>query len=78
MNRIFTTNDLILFYYQELPKAKHNLVSRELIDNLQLQEQYKELTSDINSFGGMQYSPDDTTIKIILEESMASSLDFIS
>ena len=72
MNRTFTQQDLILFLYDELNTTDRRALVSELESNSHLMSEYEQLNHVVGRLGHERFSPSDTSVNIILEESHSS------
>ena len=73
MIRHLTQNNLLLLAYNELPPEEHVRMLCEVSANEELLEEYNQLLEDIAILSPISYSPQATSVQIILEESCSSS-----
>lgn len=68
MIKNFTTNDLLLFLYNEMTPSEMSSLKMELKKNPSLQKELDELKSEIELLEPPKYhSPQNTTLSIVLE-----------
>jgi len=70
MDRIITENDLLLFHYKEVEPEIHNHILAQISNNPQWQDYLKLLSEIDNCLESSNNIPSNTTISIILEESL--------
>lgn len=75
MNKTFTQNDLILFLYNELPQNERIALVNELTVNVELREELNEMASVLQIIDGQEFKPSDTSVAIIIEDSLSSHLE---
>ena len=68
-----TQDKLIQLIYNELPPKETVTLLKDLSHNKPLYDVYQQMKEDIYSLNSYQESPNNTSIKIILEESCSSS-----
>tara|TARA_B100001093_G_scaffold373050_1_gene358050 strand:- start:668 stop:904 length:237 start_codon:yes stop_codon:yes gene_type:complete len=68
-----TQDKLIQLIYNELPPKETVSLLKDLSHNKTLYDVYQQMKEDIHSLNSYQESPNNTSIKIILEESCSSS-----
>ncbi|MDG1724763.1 MAG: hypothetical protein P8I11_03640 [Bacteroidia bacterium] len=68
-----TQDKLIQLIYNELPPKETVSLLKDLSHNKPLYDVYQQMKEDIYSLNSYQESPNNTSIKIILEESCSSS-----
>jgi hypothetical protein len=68
-----TQDKLLQLIYNELPPKETIRLLEELSHNRPLYEVHQQMKEDIHSLNSYQESPNNTSIKIILEESCSSS-----
>lgn len=73
MIRHLTQNDLLLLAYNELPPEEHARMLVEVSASELLLLEYTQLLEDIAILSPISYSPEATSVQIILEESCSSS-----
>ena len=73
MIRHLTQNNLLLLAYNELHPEEHVRMLGEVSANEELLEEYNQLLEDIAILSPISYSPQATSVQIILEESCSSS-----
>ncbi len=69
MIKQITETDLLLFYYQEADEVTTSIIKEHLSNNLDWQFFLNELASFSNESKSIHFSPSNTTLSIILEES---------
>ncbi|MFY7757892.1 MAG: hypothetical protein ACOVP9_05795 [Flavobacterium stagni] len=69
MIKQITETDLLLFYYQEADEVTTSIIKEHLSNNLDWQFFLNELDSFSNESKSIHFSPSNTTLSIILEES---------
>jgi hypothetical protein len=73
MIKHLTQNDLLLLAYNELPSIERQLMLSKIADNPDLLKEYTTILEEIAMLSPMCYTPQATSIQIILEESCSSS-----
>lgn len=73
MTQNFTFNDLILYYYQELPKEKASALALALEFDVALQEEYKSITAITSLLDSEKRNPSTFSINYILNYSKKSN-----
>jgi|TARA_B100001094_G_C18001365_1_gene705370 hypothetical protein len=68
-----TQDKLIQLIYNELPPKETVSLLKDLSHNKTLYDVYQQMKEDIHSLNSYLESPNNTSIKIILEESCSSS-----
>ncbi len=69
MIKQITETDLLLYYYQEADEVTTSIINEHLSDNLDWQYFLNEMTSFSEESSLVNFSPNSTTLSIILEES---------
>ncbi len=69
MIKQITETDLLLYYYQEADEVTTSIINEHLSDNLDWQYFLNEMTSFSEESRLINFSPNSTTLSIILEES---------
>lgn len=77
MIKTITPNHLILLAYNELPPHERTIVINKVKKDKKLLAQYNQLLKDLELLDTVSYSPNPTSIKIVLEESQLSTLEAI-
>lgn len=72
MSITFTEDDLILFIYGEANDDLDAEIKSALITDKNLQDVHRSLLSVINQLKPERFEPNDTSVKIIMEESALS------
>jgi hypothetical protein len=72
MSITFTEDDLILFIYGEANDVLDAEIKSALITDKNLQDLHRSLLSVIHQLKPERYEPNDTSVKIIMEESALS------
>jgi len=71
MNKIFTSDDLILFAYNETGKEKTDEITKALNEDEKLREEYKAITGVKQQLDSVKESPSRKVIENILNYSKA-------
>jgi hypothetical protein len=69
MNNTITEENLILFIYNEADEILKARINSALFTDNSLREKFRLIKSSINNLEADWFSPDDTSVKIILEAS---------
>jgi len=72
MNNTITEENLILFIYGEADESLEAQVKSALMTDTFLREKHLALIATMRQIEPFPYQPDDTSVKIILEESALS------
>ena len=77
MNLIFTQEHIILYIYGELDAPTSSQLEKELLTNVALRDYYEQQVQLFKQLDACYEEPNDTSVKIILEESLYSNLETI-
>ena len=77
MTNTFTEDNLILFIYGEAGPILEAQIKTALLTDKDLQEKHQNLLAVINELESVRFSPHDTSVKIIMEESALSQREEI-
>jgi hypothetical protein len=77
MNLIFTQEHIILYIYGELDAPTSSQLEKELLTNVALRDYYEQQVQLFKQLDACYEEPNDTSVKIILEESLSSNLETI-
>lgn len=77
MRITFTEDDLILFIYGEANESLDAEIKSALITDKNLQDMHMSLLAVINQLKTERFEPNDTSVKIIMEESSLSQREKI-
>ncbi len=69
MNKSFTQNDLLRFYYNETDYGETKAVEKALENDFKLKQQYQTLCQTLDKIDQAYMEPSETTIDIIREHS---------
>ncbi len=69
MNRKFTQNDLIRYYYNETDEAETKAIREALMENSHLRQQYDNFYRTFEVLDKAFMEPDETSVDIIREHS---------
>jgi hypothetical protein len=77
MNLIFTQEHIILYIYGELDAPTSSQLEKELLTNVALRDYYEQQVQLFKQLDACYEEPNDTSVKIIIEESLSSNLETI-
>lgn len=77
MNLIFTQEHIILYIYGELDAPTSGQLEKELLTNVALRDYYERQVLLFKQMDACYEEPNETSVKIILEESLSSNLETI-
>ena len=69
MNNTFNENDLLLFIYGEANPDLALKIKDALLSNKDLQKKHQNLLSITKQLDGVSFQPNETSLKIIMEQS---------
>lgn len=73
MRQSFTENDLICFYYGELPEDENARIRKAIENDFKLKQQYEHLKQVTQMLDKVEKFPNETSVEIIREHSDHSS-----
>lgn len=71
MYNSFTTNDLILYYFNEVELADTVLIQHEIDNNSETEENYQEIVQVMDHIDQCMLNPSESVIKNILNYSQS-------
>jgi hypothetical protein len=77
MNLTFTQEHIILYIYGELDSPTSGQLEKELLTNIALRDYYEHQVKLFKQLDACYEEPNETSVKIILEESLSSNLETI-
>jgi hypothetical protein len=77
MKLTFTQEHIILYIYGELDAPLSQQLEKELLTNVALRDYYEQKVALFKQLDACYEEPNETSVKIILEESLSSNLETI-
>ena len=77
MKPTFTQDHILLYLYGELDSPTSVQLEKELLTNVALRDYYEQQVQLFKQMDTCYEEPNETSIKIILEESLSSNLETI-
>ncbi len=71
MYKSFTTNDLILYYFNEVELADTVLIQQDIDNNSETEENYQEIVQVMDHIDQCMLNPSESVIKNILNYSQS-------
>lgn len=74
MIKLFTPNDLVRYFYQEMPEVEQELLMQALHSDQSLMQEYVEMLSTIEQLNQISLQPSDRVVKAIKEMAHSTGL----
>lgn len=74
MIKPFTPNDLVRYFYQEMPEVEQELLMQALHSDGSLMQEYVEMLSTIEQLNQVRLQPSDKVVKAIKEMAHSTGL----
>jgi hypothetical protein len=69
MNSNFTTNDLLLFLYGEMPTSRAAVLTEVLLSDASLRAEFQKLKEAQDKLNTEYFEPDPTTLHVVMDYS---------